>query len=579
MYTTGAAFLDALKEGGVSYLFCNFGSDHPSILERLAEAATQGQPLPRVVTCPNEMVGLSAAQGYAQATGRAQAVLVHVECGTQSLAGAVHNVAKGRAPVLIFAGASPFTQEGELRGSRNEFIQWIQDVFDQRGLVRGYVKYENEIRTGRNVKQLVHRALQLAHSDPKGPVYLVGAREVMEEELASEALPAIDVAEWAPIAPAALPPDGVDAIAGALAQARRPLVVTSYLGRSAAAVDALGALCRRVGAGVLESVPNAVNFPGDDPLYQGNQWNEQRQNPVLAAADVVLVVDSDVPWIPVVSRPAAGAHVFHIDVDPLKQQMPLWHIPARQTFRADAALALRQIDERLASGAIAVDARSVEERRVHYAGLHEARARGLEAREAAPAAGAPITPEFLTACVRAAIDDETIVLSEGITNYGVIVDHLARRRAGTLLTSGGGSLGWCGGAAIGVKLARPESTVITLSGDGSYLFSIPTAVHWMARRYETPFLQVIYDNGGWKAPRFSALSVHPAGHASAADGKALGLSFAPAPDHAGIAAASGGAFARTVTRPDEVAPALAEALDVVRREKRCAVLDVKLAQI
>ena len=182
MYTTGTAFLDALKEGGVSYLFCNFGSDHPSLIERLAEAATQGQPLPRVVTCPNEMVALSAAQGYAQVTGRAQAVLVHVECGTQSLAGAVHNAAKGRAPVLIFAGASPFTQEGELRGSRNEFIQWIQDVFDQRGLVRGYVKYENEIRTGRNVKQLVHRALQFAHSDPKGPVYLVGAREVMEEE-------------------------------------------------------------------------------------------------------------------------------------------------------------------------------------------------------------------------------------------------------------------------------------------------------------------------------------------------------------------------------------------------------------
>lgn len=576
MYTTGAAFLDALKEGGVSYLFCNFGSDHPSIIERLAEAATQGQPLPRVLTCPNEMVGLSAAQGYAQATGRAQAVLVHVECGTQSLAGAVHNVAKGRAPVLIFAGASPFTQEGELRGSRNEFIQWIQDVFDQRGLVRGYVKYENEIRTGRNVKQLVHRALQFAHSDPKGPVYLVGAREVMEEETQPVA---IDPAEWAPIAPAALPPDGVDAIAGALAQARRPLVVTSYLGRSAAAVDALVALCHRVGAGVLESVPNAVNFPGDDPLYQGNQWNEQRQNPVLAAADVVLVVDSDVPWIPVVSRPAAGARVFHIDVDPLKQQMPLWHIPARQIFRADAALALRQLDERLASGAIAVDARAVEERRVHYAGLHDARARVLAAREAAPAAGAPISPEFLTACVRAAIDDDTIVLSEGITNYGVIVDHLARRRAGTLLTSGGGSLGWCGGAAIGVKLARPDSTVITLSGDGSYLFSIPSAVHWMARRYETPFLQVVYDNGGWKAPRFSALAVHPAGHASAADGKALGLSFAPAPDHAGIAAASGGAFARTVTRPDEVAPALAEALDVVRREKRCAVLDVKLAQI
>ena len=69
---------------------------------------------------------LSAAHGYAQATGRAQAVIVHVECGTRALAGAIHNAAKGRVPVLIFAGTSPFTQEGELRGSRNEFIHWLQ---------------------------------------------------------------------------------------------------------------------------------------------------------------------------------------------------------------------------------------------------------------------------------------------------------------------------------------------------------------------------------------------------------------------------------------------------------------------
>src|SRR5882724_8416307 len=420
MFTTGAAFLEALNEAGVSYLFANFGSDHPAILERLAEAAHLGQRMPRVVTCPNEMVGLSAAHGFAQVTGRAQAVLVHVECGTQSLAGAVHNAAKGHAPVLIFAGSSPFTQEGELPGSRNEFIQWIQDVFDQRGLVRGYVKYENEIRTGRNVKQLVHRALQFAHSDPKGPVYLVGPREVMEEEVPPAP---IDPAEWMPIAPAALPPDGVDAIARALAAARRPLVVTSFVGRNPDEVEALVRLCRRVGAGVLESVPNCVNFPADEPLYQGNQWNEQRQNPALAAADVVLVVDSDVPWIPVVSRPAPSAHVFHVDVDPLKQQMPLWHIPARQVFRADAALALRQLDERLATGGagVAIDARAVAERAAHYAALHQQRLAQLAEREREPAAGGVITPEFLTACVRAQIDDDTIVLSEGITNYGVIV--------------------------------------------------------------------------------------------------------------------------------------------------------------
>src|SRR5215469_15597105 len=197
MYTASAALLEALNEAGVSYIFANWGSDHPALIEAHAEARATGRTVPEIVTCPNEMVALSAAHGYAQVSGRAQAVFVHVECGTQSLAGAIHNAAKGRAPAFIFAGTSPFSQAGEMRGSRNEFIQWIQDVHDQRGIVRGYMRYDNEIRTGKTIKQLVHRAMQFAHSDPKGPVYLMGAREVMEEEVAPVA---IDMAHWQPLA-------------------------------------------------------------------------------------------------------------------------------------------------------------------------------------------------------------------------------------------------------------------------------------------------------------------------------------------------------------------------------------------
>src|SRR5579875_2921305 len=110
MYTASTALLEALCETGVSYIFANLGSDHPAIIEAFAESKESGRAVPKVITCPNEMVALSAAHGFAQVTGRAQAVLVHVECGTQSLAGAVHNAAKGRVPVLIFAGASPFTK-------------------------------------------------------------------------------------------------------------------------------------------------------------------------------------------------------------------------------------------------------------------------------------------------------------------------------------------------------------------------------------------------------------------------------------------------------------------------------------
>ena len=570
MVTASAAMLEALQEAGVSYIFANFGSDHPALIEAIAEARSLGRPIPAVVTCPNEMVAMTCAHGYAQLTGRAQAVVVHVDCGTQSLGGAVHNAAKARIPAFVFAGLSPSTQEGEATGSRNEFIQWIQDVSDQRGIVRPYMKYDNELRNARNVKQIVHRSLQLAHSDPKGPVYLVGAREVMEEETQSVA---IDVADWPPIAPTPLPEAAVASLVDAVQRAARPLIVTSYVGRNPAAVTELVRFCGRLGAGVLESVPSTVNYPHSDPLYQGNQWNHPFQNRALAEADFILVVDSDVPWIPTVSKPSEGAAIAIIDVDPLKQSTPLWSIKARQCYRADAATAFAQLNARL--DRVAIDEEAVERRRRHYAERHRERKAEL-ARLEAPS-GDVITPEYLTACVRGQVGLEAIVLNEGITNYPAICDHMARELPGTMFASGGGSLGWSGGAAIGMKLAAPERTFVVMSGDGSYMFSQPSTVHWMARRYRTPFLQIIYNNRGWKAPKFSALAIHPDGFASRAED--LDLSFDPPPDYSGVAAAAGGAFARVVKRAQDVEAAVAEGLRVVLEERRCAVLDVWLSHL
>jgi acetolactate synthase-1/2/3 large subunit len=568
MYTTSSAFLDALVEANVSHLFVNLGSDHPALVEAIAEARANRRKIPEIVTCPNEMVGMSAAHGFWQASGIPQAVVVHVECGTQSLAGAVHNAARGRAPMLIFAGASPFTQHGELRGSRNEFIQWIQDVHDQRGLVRGYMRYDNEIRTGRNVKEIVYRALQFSNSDPKGPVYLMGAREVMEEEVAP--VPN-DVASWRAIEPAALNDSAIGRIGTALIEAQRPLVVTSFLGRNPNAVAPLDALCRRLGIGVLESVPNAMNFPHGDPLYQGNQWNQPKQNPVLADADVVLVIDSDVPWIPTVSKPAAHATIFHIDVDPLKQHMPLWHIKAHAVFRADAETALRQLNTWF--DAHPPSTLAVEARTRHYARLHALRAAELADLERPPAGG-KITAEFVIARLRELAGDDTLYLNEGISHYHTVFNHLALERPGAIFTSGGGSLGWNGGAAVGVKLARPDKMVVALTGDGSFMFTVPSSVHWMARRYQAPFVQIIFNNRGWKSPTLSALAVHPSGYAAHAD--RLDTSFEPSPDYIGIAAAAGGAWGRQLRLCAEVDAALAEAFRVVREEKRCAVLDIWL---
>ncbi|MDB5440566.1 MAG: thiamine pyrophosphate-requiring protein [Caulobacteraceae bacterium] len=567
MYTTSSAFLDALVEHGVEYIFANLGSDHPAFVEAIAQARATGRKIPQIITCPNEMVGMSAAHGFWQATGRPQAVMVHVECGTQALAGAIHNAAKGRAPMLIFAGSSPYTQHGEHRGSRNEFIQWIQDVHDQRGIVRGYMRYDNEIRTGGNVKELVHRAFQFANSDPQGPTYLVGPREVMEQEV--EPRPD-QSARWRPIDSGALTEEAVAAIGAALTQAKRPLLVTSYLGRKPEAVAALVDLCEAAGIGVLESVPNAMNFPHTSPLYLGNQWNQPVQNEHLAEADLILVVDSDVPWIPTVSHPAAGARIFHIDVDPLKEQMPLWHIEAEGVFRANAGIALGQITRWLAANPI--DPVLVAERNAHFSAGHERRVARLRALERKPQG--TLTPEYFVSRLALALDDDSMVFSESISNYHVVCDHLAMSRPGSIHNSGGGSLGYNGGAAVGAKLACPDKTIIALTGDGSFMFSVPSSVFWMARRYQAPILQIIFNNRGWKSPKLSALAVHPDGYASRAN--SLDTSFEPSPDYVGIAQAAGGAWGRKVTTADEVDAAIAEAFDAVRTRGQSAVLDVWL---
>ena len=564
-YTTSTAFLEALAEAGIRHVFANLGSDHPGLIEALAHAKAEGRAdeLPQLVVCPHETVALSAAHAYAAITRTPQAVIVHVDSGTQNMGGAISNAMRGRVPVLVFAGAAPYTMQGELPGSRNEFIHWIQDVRDQRGIVRGYVKYDNEIRTGKNVKQLVHRALQIAASEPAGPVYLVGAREVMEEPLEPHSL---DPRVYRPVEPAALTQPVADEIAAALAGARHPLIITGHLGRDPEAVPALVALADLLAIPVIESGAFRLNFPAGHPMHRGWQFTTAGQNPLLAEADVLLVLDSDVPYIFTTNRPSPDAAIYVVDVDPVKYGMPLWHVPARRSAAANSRVALEQITASVRK--LDLDRQLVESRRAEVTAAHDAQRAAWESLEHPD--GGVITPEYLTACVRDVLaGEDALILTEAVTNFQVVAEHMRLSEPGSLIGSGGASLGWSGGGAVGAKLASPERTVVALVGDGTFLFSVPSAAQWVARRYGTPTLTVIYDNRGWKAPKQSTLGVHPAGAAAMADD--FPVSFEPEANLPGIAAVSGGAYAATVSDPADLPAVLKEALAAVHAGRSAVV--------
>ncbi|MDV2883705.1 thiamine pyrophosphate-requiring protein [Alkalihalophilus pseudofirmus] len=567
VYTTADQMLEAFQEMGVSYIFANLGSDHPALIESFARFQQEGREMPEVLICQHEMVALSAAHGYAQLTGEPQVVLIHVDCGTQNLGGAVHNAARGRIPVLIFAGTSPATQEGELMGSRNEYIHWIQDVSDQRGIVREYTKYTNEIRTGKNVKQLLQRSMQLATSDPKGPVYLMAAREVLEEKVEEVTL---DLSKWGALSPSAIPPNRIAEIGSELLQAENPLIVTTYLGRNHESVEELIKLAERLAIPVLESAPSYMNFPSEHPLHVGYVWNEPVQDEQLAKADLILVLDSDVPWIPLNNKPQENCKIYYVDVDPLKEKTPLWYIPSESYFKADTHIVLQQINEFLTHQTI--NEKLITSRFNKVADYHSKQRIDWAALEAPTAEGA-ITPEFLTTCIREVVDNDTIIMSETITNFSTVNKHLPREKPGTYFSMGASSLGWNGGASIGAKLASPDKLVVSLSGDGCYIFSNPTPVHWMSRKYNVPFLTIIYNNEQWNAPKFSALGVHPNGVANEIG--EFWTKFGPSSDLAKVAEAAGGAYAVTITSPDILKQELKKAIEVVKGG-RSAVVDVRV---
>lgn len=531
------------------------------------------------------------ADGYARLTNKPQCVIVHVDVGTQGLGAAVHNASCGRAPILIFAGLSPYTIEGEYRGSRTEYIHWIQDVPDQKQIVAQYCRYTGEIKRGANVKQMVNRALQFATSDPKGPVYLCGAREAMEEDIEPYSL---DQNVWHAVSPAGLPKEGVEMITEHLVNAKEPLLVLGYTGRNADSVSAAVALANKIpGLRVLDTGGSDMCFPSDHPGWLGMRYGA---DPAIESADFILVVDCDVPWIPVRCKPKPEAKIVHIDVDPLKQQMPVFYISALARFRADATTSLTQIIEQLASSpkcsAFLTDPahESVKLARQQAYDARRAAIAQLAALPSSPSdyATTPLTPHNLTSQIRTHVPADAIFAIEAVTLSQSVHDQVAPIEPQSWINCGGGGLGWSGGGALGIKLASDFAAgssnggkfVVQIVGDGTFLFSVPGSVYWISQRYKIPILTVVLNNKGWNAPRRSMLLVHPEGEGSKVDNKALNISFEPTPDYAGIAGAAMGGQGWTgkVSSVKELLERLPEAVKAVEGGKTAvleAVLDAE----
>jgi acetolactate synthase I/II/III large subunit len=559
--TVSDVMLETLHALGVRTLFANIGTDYPPLVESLARHEALGIPAPRMVLCAHENTAITAAHGYALATGQGQGVFVHVGVGTQNLGGAVHNAWCGRVPMLIFAGRSPAGTRGERLGSRDNPIHYLQDVRDQAGIVRQYCKWEFNLELPEQSAYALQRGVRLMQSEPRGAIYVTAAREVLGMPVAEMLR---DAPEWsARPALGELPEAAAAALAGALRAAQRPLLIASYLGRNAPAVQALVALSEALSLPVIEAAPTYLNFPRDHAHHWGF-----RAARAVQEADLVLLLDTDVPWIAKYGAPPRGTPVVQLDLDPLKPNILLWDFPVTESHWVDTALAL----PRVLAHARALPAAG----QAQGAARREWLARHRPAAEPARAGpGGRLTPETLGALLGEALGPDAVLFNETITSADATRLHTRRTRPGTYYGLPGGSLGWGGGAALGYKLARPEAQVAWLVGDGSYVFSVPSSLYMTAQRYGAPFLTVIYNNAGWNAVRTATDRVYGA-EGQAAQQESYQHRLAPTGALQQVAAAFG-CYTAEARTPAALHEALAGA-QAALAQGTCAVINVPLAE-
>jgi acetolactate synthase-1/2/3 large subunit len=539
--------LDALRAHGVEYFFANAGTDFPPLIEAFARGAERAHPYPRPMVVPHEGIAVGMAHGYYLATGRPQAVMVHVNVGTANCLNNLINAARDNVPILLLAGRTPVTERGR-KGSRTRPIHWAQEMFDQAGMLREVVKWDYELRYPEQAADAVRRAVEVAMTPPRGPVYLVLPREA----LAGEVPAGIDVAPRAVPAAPRPDPDAVARLAQWIRDAEFPLVITSAAGRDPAAAGALAHLAERFGVGVVSAWSRYVNLPASHPMHLGYAPGD-----ALRAADLVVVIEADAPWFPHLESPRAGARVAHVGVDPAFVRYPMRSFPSDLSVAGDPRAVLEALAGALASSA---DGARIAARRTAVAARAAARRPQAHAND-------PITPEWISRCIGEAKGDALV-----INEYPLRLEHCAFEEPASYFgLSPAGGLGWGLGAALGAKLAAPERLVIATLGDGAYVFANPTAGHWVARAHGLPILTVVFNNSRWAAVRNATVAMYKDGVAARAGGTLL-ADLSPSPEYAKLVEAHGG-YGERVERAEALPDALARAIAATRRGRQ-ALLDV-----
>jgi acetolactate synthase-1/2/3 large subunit len=494
--TAAWAFLTRLKQHGVTRMLCNSGTDFAPIIEAYECASNdERQDFPEMLTITHETVAAGMAHGAYLVTGDTQAIMVHVHVGLANALMGVINQQSDNIPVLVFAGKTPVTEFSQ-DGARMTPQQAGQDVFDQNGICRQFVKWDSELRHPEQIVDLVDRMVCVSRQQPQGPTMLSLPREPLAGPISRSRNTHLPIANTQTKLTATLP----EGLIEALGRAKRPLIIIQRTDTQGELAEAVDRLASRHGIAVIEPFALRNVCDSEAPYHLGYQSNK-----IISSADVILAIESPCPWIQRFESLEAS-HIFHIGYDPLWSNLPSRSHTATEFIAGEPKHAVDLIETSLEtkSSVIAGRLRWIEgernDRRARQAKVIE---RDINDGTMSPALVGQRLSRYLT--------EDTVVFSE----LGPPQDFARPRSANQWYTPPySGGLGWGVPAAIGAKLASPSKRVIACVGDGSFLFANPLSCFHTMNGLQTPILIIVLNNAAWNATRRAAYNMYPDGSAS-----------------------------------------------------------------
>jgi len=532
------AVMEQLVADGVHYVFGNPGTTEQGFMDVL-----QDYPQLQFILALHEGVAVSMADAYARLTRRPAFVEVHIAPGLGNALGMMHNARVGQSPLVIYAGQSEseaLFQEPHLSGPLVE-------------MARPVCKWAYQVQHAHAVPQALRRAFKVAAEPPQGPVFLALPIDVLDQEAEIEIRPTA-YTNWR------TRPDGAALAQAAelLLEARNPMILAGDRVALAGAQTELVALAELLGAAIFENYASEFNVPAAHPLNLGSIPFTGRPRQLRAAlADCDLLLCVGAPLFQIIfpdTEPvlAPGAKLIQIDV-------VAWELnknyPADLAMVADPKGALVELGDLVREGRSAAHAQAADARASAVAKRSaSARARYWEGTRARWD-DVPISGPRLMHELRAALPEDALVFSEAVSNQAHLVAALQPSAPEQLMNGRGGGIGPGLPGTLGAQLARPDRKVVGVCADGAAMYSI-TAL-WTAAHHHIPATFVMLSNASYRILKLNMVEYL----GSAVRGREfVGMDLSDPPLRFDRLAEAMGVPARRVERPDELGPALREAI-------------------